>query len=578
MTISNVGNKSRWIVLIFLISIIVYGIAVSFFTSTVHVGVDEELYVALARSFHYTGKFEYGNQIMDYNCVLYSMMISVAYFFYTPQNILFVMRMIGVISMCSAIFPIYFLARNILRDERKAVLLSGFSMILPYMFDCAYIMQEVLSYPLFLWTIYFLYLVYEKENQKGNMIYTVMGSVFSVLCVFTKTYMFFIPIVVNLCAFYDIMKRKNKKKYVLNTIIYDVVYFGSFIGMYFMVFAINGFEKGSNHYTSQFSHLFPISVNTVIYGLAGCIIYAAFFVINTGIFPMGIILHEWKLERGGIKWPIRFLLVSVVFMIFEIVFMIFLTEEGTGTLPHKFLFRYFHIFVPLILILFVKYKENMEFLMSGGIRAVMIASLCIAGIYFLCMQGKTREAIIDGHLFLFVENISKYIVPYADVVLMALLLMFLLFILWLYQKKENKRVMNYLMKIGVIGIAVFWMIEIVQLPLFTNIIADGRTIESDSVKIAQYLNQEGYEQIYYVYSAPEESYSYIRNFYGYIMQPYEVISEENMDEILELQVVKPGTAFLFSTETEIKNDKLECVSLDTERLALCIPVQAELEK
>ena len=131
-----------------------------------HIDVDEELYVALARSFHYSGRFEYGSQLMDYNCVLYSMIISIAYFFYTPQNILFIMRMMGVIIMCSAVFPIYCLAKDILQDSKKAVLLSGFLMIMPYMFDCAYIMQEVLSYPFFLWTVFFYIVLLVKKIKK----------------------------------------------------------------------------------------------------------------------------------------------------------------------------------------------------------------------------------------------------------------------------------------------------------------------------------------------------------------------------------------------------------------------------
>ncbi|MCM1261957.1 MAG: hypothetical protein NC313_04480 [Butyrivibrio sp.] len=571
----KIRNESKWIAYIFLISIVAYGIIISFFTSTVHVGVDEELYVSLARSFHYKGNFEYENQIMDYNCVLYSMIISIAYYFYSPQNILFIMRMIGVISMTSAIFPIYFLAKDILQDNKKAVLMSGFLMTMPYMFDCAYIMQEVLSYPLFMWTAFFLYCAFGRNN-KENMFHVITSSIFSVLCVFTKTYMFFIPFVINANSLYDIARKENKRKYILNTVVYDIVYFCFFMGMYFCIFVINGFEKGSNHYASVFSNLFPISINTVIYGVIGCIIYAAFFAVNTGIFPIGTIICKWL--GGDRTWLIRFLLVSIAFMIPEIVFMIFLAEEGTGTLPHKFYFRYFQIFVPLILILFIKYKENTGLGKAHGIQAGMIMSLCITTLYFFCMQGKTREGIIDGHLFLFIENISKYIVPYADIAIMLLLLAALVFVLWLFRKNETIQLMNKLVKVGIIGIVFFWIIETVQLPFYTNVIADGKTIQNDSIKIAQYLNQEKYEHIYYVCDAQNAGSGYIRNFYGYIIQSYETISEEDMLELFQMQPKESQIAFLAASEVEIDNNRLECISLDTERLILYVPAETALEE
>ncbi|MCM1087605.1 MAG: hypothetical protein NC419_05570 [Muribaculaceae bacterium] len=55
-----ISKDSKWIVCMFFMSVIIYGMIVSNFTSTVHIDVDEELYMALARSFHYSGKFEWG--------------------------------------------------------------------------------------------------------------------------------------------------------------------------------------------------------------------------------------------------------------------------------------------------------------------------------------------------------------------------------------------------------------------------------------------------------------------------------------------------------------------------------------
>lgn len=559
-------NKGKKVIALFLISVIVYGVIVSFFTSTVHIDVDEELYIALARSFHYEGRFEYGRQLLNYNCVLYSMLISLTYFFYSPETILLMMRILGVVTMCSSVFPIFLIAEDILKDSRKALSITAFLLAMPYMFDSAYMMQEVLAYPLFMWTVYFMHRAFTGTEQSRKILFVVLGAFFSILCVFTKTYMFFIPIVINLCFFYSMLKVKKGKKSIWGIIIYDGVYLLLFAGMYFMVFAINGFEQGSNHYASQFSHLFPISVNTIVYGVMGCVVYAAFLVINTGIVPLLSVGHQWRHEKKK-SWDAGFLLTSCVFLVVEIVFMIVLTEEGVGTPPHKFLFRYFQIFVPLILILFIRQQGEDSFWESRKTWMLSFASMGVAVVYFLCMQGKTRQSIMDGHLFLFMENVSKYVIPYADVIIIAVVTVLTVIAAWFYRKNtDTKRII----RLGMLITGIFWMIQVVQLPYYTNSIAGGRVIQNDSIQIANYLNREEYEYLYYVYENEEEENSYIRNFYGYIKQPYQLIEKSDVAGIIKEEQEKK-IAFLLPVTDREDNVLLKKVNLDTERMALYIP-------
>lgn len=556
-------GEKRKIALLFCGAVIIYGIIISFFASTVHIDVDEELYVALARSFHYNGRFEYENQILNYSCVLYSMLISLAYYFYSPETILFSMRMIGVIAMCSSVFPIYLLAKDVLSDSKKALYLSAFLLIFPYMFDSAYLMQEVLNYPLFMWTLYFLYEAYGKENSK-KLPCLILGAVFSVLCVFTKTYMFFIPVALNLCALYHAVSGKKIKEELQRILIYDGIYLLLFAGMYFMIFAINGFERGSNHYSSQFSNLFPIGMNTLIYGIAGCVFYFVFLVINTGFFPMRTVFYQWLHEKKK-TWIINFLSVSILFLIIEIVFMVVLTEEGTGTLPHKFLFRYFQIFMPPVLMLFIRYCDESRLIRSRKFIVAMEMNLSAAFVYFLIMKGNTRQAIIDGHVFLFVENLTKYILPYADLIVTAALMLILIILHQVCRKNSNcLRMIN---RTCIAGVVFFWIIEAVQLPYYSNVIAGGKRVESDSIKIAEYLNEEDYEHVYYVYTNLDEKNSYLRNFYGYITQSYEIIPETDMGSLICTEA-EERCAVLSSSDLTDKTENLKPVDLNNEVLFL----------
>lgn len=148
----------------------------------------------MARSFHYDGPFSNDGQILNYSGVLYSMLLSLAYFFYSPEHIMFVLRMIGVLVMLSSIFPIYLLGKQISGGRKQmAIKFAAFACLLPSMMDTAYCMQEVLSYPLSLWLIYLVYIEI-KSNKVSNVSWHMFLIVFiGVLCYFTKTYMIFSP-------------------------------------------------------------------------------------------------------------------------------------------------------------------------------------------------------------------------------------------------------------------------------------------------------------------------------------------------------------------------------------------------
>ena len=113
------------LIAIFIIGIITYGVLVSKMTSPAYLNVDEELYVSMARTFFFEENIAKNYEILDYNCIVYSIIISVAYFFGNAGNILFIMRMIGVILIVSSVFPIYLLSKEILKSKYKALIVSA---------------------------------------------------------------------------------------------------------------------------------------------------------------------------------------------------------------------------------------------------------------------------------------------------------------------------------------------------------------------------------------------------------------------------------------------------------------------
>lgn len=560
----NFKVRNRHVIFLFLSAVIIYGIIASFFTSTVHVKVDEELYVALAKSFHYMGRFEVDGNLVNYNCFLYSLLISTTYYFYSPERILFLMRLVGIISMCSAVFPIYFLAKIILEDGRRAFAFSGMTLMLPYMFDCMYLMQEVLSYPLFLWTSYFLYQAFRKSDTKEGKAWLMAGALFSALCFFTKTYMFFIPVAVNMCFVLWGLAEKAERNFAAKLLLYDVTYLLCTVSLYLVIRSINGGTGGSNHYATQFAALFPISMWTIISGVICSIIYFSLLVFNMGVLPVGALIFNGDKFNKHHRYLRDFCLVAGIVLVVEIVFLIVLTEEGVSTIPHKFLFRYFQVLVPPILIIYIKMLEEQDFLSNKLMWILFGSSFSICLCYFGYMQGITWQAISDGYLYLTIENAAKYVLPYADVAAVVLAGTAILAAIILVCKGRTG-VVNKAFKLGVVGIMLFWILNCIQLPVYTNIIADGGIIQSDSIKIAEYLNKADCD-LYYLVVSEEDENSYLRNFYGYVRQTYQVIDIEELNQV----TTKFGgrNAFLISSQRELEIDGMEWIDLETAKLNL----------
>ena len=74
-------NSKIVLIAIFVLGVIIYGFLASKMTSPTYLDVDEELYISMARTFFFDGNIAKNYEILDYNCIIYSIIISIAYFF-----------------------------------------------------------------------------------------------------------------------------------------------------------------------------------------------------------------------------------------------------------------------------------------------------------------------------------------------------------------------------------------------------------------------------------------------------------------------------------------------------------------
>lgn len=545
----------RKIILIYILAVFFYGLYISFFSIPVHLGVDEELYISMAKSFHYEGIFSKNKEVLNYSCVLYSILLSVAYFFYSPENIMFNLRMIGVIVMLSSVFPIYFLSSSILGDEKKATRIVLLACIFPSMMNTAYCMQEVLSYPLFLWLCYVVYKEIEKDKMSCISIETVIVVILSIVCYFTKTYMIFLPISYCLLVCLDSKKKMGIlipwKKIIFVLLEWIILY----VVFERMILSINNNIEGVNHYSNQFSKLFPITLDTVISAISCMSLYFVALVFYWGILPIVLPIVHWKKYKFEDLEFLIFIISSFVILVVEIVISIVLTEEGNVVFPHKVLYRYFQVLEIPILVMFIKMFK--EYRIPKWIWSVYFVVLGYMGVYYIYIGDNQNTAIIDAPLFLLMENINRYIFPHFNILACVFLILMVICVGVISRFIKGVDIKRGFVKLSLICIILFFIVNIFQLPLYTNIIAKGKMIEADAIKIANYYkeNKEKYEDVYIV---EPKSGGYEKAIYAYF--PVEVCHLEAA-EMIEHE--EGNVLFICPKEYEITSE-YSLVDLQTE--------------
>lgn len=527
------------------VAVLGYALLVSRFTIPVHLNVDEELYISMARSFHYEGVFAKENEILNYSCVLYSVLLSFAYYFFSPEHIMFALRMIGVLVMLSSVFPIYLLGKLVLHNDKDAIGLSVFSCILPSMMSTAYCMQEVLSYPLFLWLIYVICREIEKEKLSDISRETYIIAMLCVLCYFTKTYMIFLPIVYSFLIIFDAYTKKQKdawKKIILFLALWAALYL---MGKECIFYVNNGIE-GANHYSGQFSNLFPITFETITSAISCMSFYLVALMFYWGVLPIVLPLANLKKYCGK---DFRFLLLvflSFLVLIAEVVISIVLTEEGNVLLPHKVLYRYFQVLEIPLLLLFVKEIKN--FKMPKYIWGIYTVVFSYMIIYYIYIGERQRTSIIDAPVFLLMENIDRYIVPHFNIHICVFAALIVLCAYLFYRWGKLKDIAGSFLRLSLGVLILFLVINIIQFPLFTNVIANGSKIQQDAIVIADYYeeNKEKYANVYFIET---EQNRYERAVYAYFPVDVICISEDEMESL-------PNKDSLFIAQKEFDVDEL----------------------
>ena len=118
---------------------------------------DSYIYMKLARSFFFDSNFVINNIPVTHYLPLYPIILSFSYLFNQMSIIYPVMKIINVIISSLVIFPAYFISKEFFNSNKSLKIAILISLLPSNFIFSGYILAENIFYPLFLFSIYFIY-------------------------------------------------------------------------------------------------------------------------------------------------------------------------------------------------------------------------------------------------------------------------------------------------------------------------------------------------------------------------------------------------------------------------------------
>lgn len=483
--------KTKLILLaLYLTAVLFYGLIALQFDSTRSGLADEAIYINMARSFHYDLNFMRHAEPMGYDCILYSMLLSVCYFFYLPENILPLMRFLGVILMCSTVFPSFLLANKILNERRYALFISFISIIIPSMTLSYYMYQEVLLYPLTLWFLYFFYNVMSSNKYR----YQFMIGLFIYVLYNTKTVAMYILLAYLLFLVLDcLFFHKNYKRCFISLLSVCAAFFSIYFIVKLGINFLNDFQIKQSHYDNQISTSIQLFINNLTFYIPqvvrGVFFYLYYTLLSVFAFPILIPLASYNRLNLKDKRFLLFCALSIISAILLIVGGIFLIEDAKLTAP-RFHSRYFFAFFIPFIILTLK-AQCQACKLSSGMILILIGLFSFP---FFAEDGLLFfGSFVDNYLFSIFRSINLFLGKYAQPLLAFLFISYgLMVFLFLYLAQKSRLNSKLLCMVLILFFGLLNLTNNGIILKYKETSLMEQQVAHDCLKIAQYLaDKEG---------------------------------------------------------------------------------------
>lgn len=306
--------------------------------------IDENLYFNLAQSIWSEGIVAYHGQPMNYDSLLYPLVISPFFALPASVNIQRVLQLFNAFLINAAIFPAWMLSRKVTKDRKSSWVVVLFTLLMPDMAMNSAIMTESLGFPLLLLAAYFAYCTFSE----GKLSHTLLTVLFCLLLYFTKP-----GTVAFLAAFccillYQTLKTRSKKGIasLLIAIACTAAFFLLKKPLLEAVFKVD--YAHSSIYDRQTPAL---TISNLVKSLGALPRYIGFFALSCLAFPLLLPLTKLSAYESPERKLTLFTCFAVLFAILGTGFIVYLGEVTSTPPDFRIHLRYIAHYLPIFLML-----------------------------------------------------------------------------------------------------------------------------------------------------------------------------------------------------------------------------------
>lgn len=315
-------------------------------------------YTDIARSIANTGTIRFANFFGVNTAYLYPAILSLAYkLFYDPYTITFTLRIFGVFMMTSVIFPTYLLCVKMGASRKCALLLSSAAVLIPDMIFTWMIMSETVAYPLFMWTVYIVYL--EIENNNKIWLTALIGVMFHI-CYIARSQFLMLPIsyifVLAQWAWRQKNDRNERENNIRRILIVGLVFSILYFGVPKALDALGIMRYTESTEASMFNMILIKLKNDPVHLLlefiTGNVCYFLFLLLGYGVFTfiVPIFYREFPIAQRKLRDFLNLVLLSSIELM---IITMFFSEETLELGEYRVHLRYcLYFFIPYLALLY----------------------------------------------------------------------------------------------------------------------------------------------------------------------------------------------------------------------------------
>lgn len=364
--------------------------------ATPTVMMDEALYFNLARSLWTGGEAALRGQPINYDSLLYPLVLSPLLQLPAEVNILRAAQVLNAFLMNLAVFPAWFLARRITRCSRAAWAVALLTLLMPDMTLTRFILTENIGYPMTLLAMYWAWRAMETRKT-GFVIAT---AALGFLMYLTKPGMVVVPLAFCFVLLLPWLKNRTWKN-LCPALVCACVLLGLYLAWQAVARWVLDIDYGYHSLYQTQTH--ALDGLHLLQTLEGTVMYLFYFAVACFVFPLLLPYAYGKALDAGSRSMLWMNAVCVLGTIVVACYIIFV-DEHTGTWFYSRIhLRYLAGFVPLALMLSL--SPALEGKRLGGWLSAALALLMI-GALTLSFDAVFSEAAkpIDGLLMASVQG------------------------------------------------------------------------------------------------------------------------------------------------------------------------------